>query len=419
MAEIARELGAGTIVEGGVQASGGRIRLNVQLVDGRDSTHRWADRFDRELSAETIFEIQQELAERITRAVRADLTDAERKRGTVPATEDLRAYRLYVKGRGYLDQRTEIGILKSIAFFERAVELDERYALAWSGLADAVVLLHDYGFDDDAHDLNVAECAVERAIELGPELAEAHASLGMVHSIRRRGTEALAALTRSAEIRPGYADAHNWLSWHRSVFGMPGPALESARRAVELDPVAPEPTSNLALSLLINGHLEESLAMARRTTALQPDWTTGRFIEGLALYELGRFEEAAEVLRGLRVEWVDDGPRAAFAVACAAMGNVVEARSLLEDFERLGAPFSAGLVRLALGERDAAFAHFRQIERWSYWPTLALHHFFRATLAPLRSDPLFGALKADMAAAWGLRSAPGEQLDMETLPRSR
>ncbi len=402
VAEIARELGAGTIVEGGVQAAGDRIRVNVQVVDGRDSAHRWAERFDRELSAETIFEIQQELAERITGAVRADLTDAERKRGAVPATEDLQAYRLYVKGRGYLDQRTEIGILKSIAFFERAVELDERYALAWSGLADAVVLLHDYGFDDAAHDLTVAERAVGRALELGPELAEAHASLGMVHSIRRRGTEALAALARSVEIRPGYADAHNWLSWHRSVFGMPGPALESARRAVELDPVAPEPASNLALSLLINGHLEESLAAARRTTELQPDWTTGRFTEGLALYELGRFEESAEVLRGLRVEWVDDGPRAAFAVACAAMGNVVEARALLDAFERLDDSFSAGLVRLALGERDAAFDHFRRITRWTYWPTLAIHHFFRATLAPLRADPLGDTLKARMAEAWGL-----------------
>ncbi len=402
--EIGRELGAATIVEGGVQTAGGRIRVNVQVIDARDSVQRWAERYDRELSTETIFAIQKELAERITGALRSDLIDTRPERGGMPATEDLQAYRLYVKGRGYLDQRTEIGILKSIAFFERAVELDPDYALSWAGLADAVVLLHDYGFDDGAHDLAVAEEAVDRALGLDPDLAEAHASLGLVHSIRRRGTRALATLARSVELRPGYADAHNWLSWHYVVFGMPEPALESARRAVELDPVAPEPVSNLALSLLINGRVEESLAVARRTTELQPDWTTGLFYEGLALYELGRFEEAVDVLRGLRVHWVGDGPRGALAVACAAMGNVVEARSLLEDFERLGDPFSAGLVRLALGERDAAFARFRRIERWSYWPTLAIHHFFRAALAPFRADPLCRTLKAEMAAAWGVEA---------------
>ena len=164
--------------------------------------------------------------------------------------------------------------------------------------------------------------------------------------------------------------------------------------------MAPEPASNLALSLLINGHLEESLAAARRTTELQPDWTTGRFTEGLALYELGRFEESAEVLRGLRVESVDGGPRAAFAVACAAMGNVVEARALLDAFERLDDSFSAGLVRLALGERAAASTI--RGSRAGPLAAPAIHHFFRATLAPLRADPLGDTLKATMAEAWGL-----------------
>ncbi len=406
--EIARELGVGTVVEGAVQTAGGRIRVNVQVIDARDSSHRWAERFDRELSTETIFSIQVELAERIAAGVRADLADTGRRRVASPPTEDLQAYRLYVKGRGYLDQRTRVGILKAIAFFERAVDFDPAYALAWAGLSDAVVLLHDYGFGDDAHDLTVAEDAVRRALELEPGLAEAHASLGLVHSVRRRGTEALRALTRSVELRPGYADAHNWLSWNRLVFGIAEQALADARRAVDLDPVAPEPVSNLALSLLVNGRPEEAVAVARRASELQPDWTTGLFYEALALHELGRYDEAAGILRGLEVEWVGNGPRAALAVACAAAGLTSESRTLLNDLDEEGDTFSAGLIRLALGEREAAFDRFRRIERWTYWPTLAIHHFFRRELAPLRADPLYAELTTGMAAAWGLQREPAD-----------
>jgi TolB-like protein/DNA-binding SARP family transcriptional activator len=387
--EIARELGVATVIEGAVQSAGDRLRLNVQMIDAWSGAHRWAERYDRELSTGGIFELQAELAERIALALSAELTPSERARPVrEKATGSLDAYRLYAQGRAYLDQRTDSGMRRALDYFRRAVDLDPAYALAWVGLADALSLLHDYGYEEADSVLPQAEQAVRRALSLAPDLAEAHTSLGEFHVSRRDGPSALRALRRATELRSSYAEAHNWLGWMSQVLGDRVQALASAERAAGLDPLSPEVTSNLALSLLTNERPAEALVVARRTHALQPDWTSGRFFEGLALYHLGRFEDAVQVLDGLVVEWAGPGPKLTFALAHAAGGDHGTARRLIDEFVRDDDAYSAGLVQLALGRRRQAESSLRNVIRWDYWPALSLHHFYPDVFAAIRGEPL-------------------------------
>ncbi|HSJ23241.1 MAG TPA: BTAD domain-containing putative transcriptional regulator [Longimicrobiales bacterium] len=422
--EIGRELGVGTVIEGGVQSDGRRLRLNVQVIDVATGAHRWAERYDRALNAQGIFDIQAELARRIAQALRAEIAPAG---GTAAATgvtagaahegtSNLEAYRLYAQGRAHLDQRTETGMRRSLDFFQHAVDLDAGYALAWAGLADALSLLHDYEYEPAHRVLPRALDAVNQALELAPTLAEAHTSLGEYHVARRNGPAAIAALRRAVELRPGYAEAHNWLGWMSQVLGDRAQALQSAQRAVALDPLSAEALSNLALSLMTSGNFQAGLVEARRTSRLQPDWTTGPFYEALALYHLGRPGEAVPLLRGLTVEWAGSGPALTLALALVAAdtagdtavtgataggaSTTHEVLAMLERFHRERDAFAAGVVELALGRRSEAFATLRTVRRWDYWPALAMHHFYHDVLAPLRADPLYGRLRLELDRWW-------------------
>lgn len=402
---VGKELGVGTVVEGAVQSTGGRLRLNVQIIDARTEAHIWAERYDRALTAGGLFDIQSELAAEIARALRARLSPAERQRLKRVPTASLEAYRLCAQGRAQLDQRTEEAMRRAGEFFRSAIREDPGYALAWVGQADVCTLLFDYGHESAEAALPEAEEAIRRALELEPESAEAHASLGLLHSNRREGPAAIDMLNRAVQLRPNYAEAHNWLSWVHQVMGEAAGALTSAERAVQLDPLSPEAVSNLAISLLENGRERLALDEARRVRVLQPDWATGTFIEALALYHLGRLPEAEGVLRGLVVPWAGSGPEVTLALTRAASGDTDRAVEALRGFEARAEHFSVGLLRAALGDGEGALESFRKVSDWSYWPVFSVHHFYPRALGPLREDPRFEPIREAATRSWRQKPA--------------
>lgn len=403
--EIARELGVGTLVEGAVQSAGGRLRVNVQLVDARSASHLWAERYDRVLSTDSLFDIQSELVEHIVGSLRAELAPAE-VRATAPVarpTADLEAYRLQAQGRQQLVQLTDDSLRKAVACFRGAIERDPGYALAWVGLSDALTARFDYSFDTTPDAIAEAEAAARHALDLQPDMPEAHACHGKLLGIQRRGPAAIAEMRRAVELLPGYGQAHDWLSWTWNCLGRRQEALERARRAVELEPLLLEGVSNLSVSLLANGFPEEAVLEARRVRELAPGWSSGAFYEGLALYRLGRFDAACAVLQGLVVEWVGSGPQGTLALACVGAGDTARARRLLAELEQAGEWFSVGLVHAALGDRDAAFGAFEQVRDWgAYWPTWAVHHYFPELMDRLSGDARYRGMLANIHRAWGL-----------------
>jgi len=399
---IAEELGVAWILNGEVQETANQVQVNARLVNARTDRQVWAESYQRALTAENLFQIQAEITKQIARELETQLSPAEARQVEQTPTEDLAAYRLYSQGRQQLDQRSAQGLQQALDYFERAISADSSYSLAWVGLSDALLLLSDYGYGEKDSALPRAERAVRRALVLDPESAEAHASLGLLHSERRDGPAAIRDLERAIELRPGYAEAHNWLSWVHLLLGDPIEALESARRAVELDPLSVEAVSNLSFSYLANGESEQALGESRRTLEIQPAWSTGQLYKGLALYQLGRLSEAIQVVSGLSAPWAGSGPLATLALARLAAADTVEAAVLLSRITELGDPFAAGLVLAAMGDEEAAFEAFQRVDHWADWPTLAVHHLYPDIWATLSSDARYAELVSNVARAWGL-----------------
>ncbi len=407
IAEIARTLAVEWVLEGEALVSEEAVQANVRLVDATEERQIWAKVYRRRARAREVFEMEAEIARGIADTLELTLSMEERKQVERRPTESLEAYRWVAQGRMSLEQRSHDAMDRAVSHFERAIDIDPGYGLAWVGLADTLGLLHAYGYREAADVLPRAKRCIERALELAPTLAEAHAAhgrlLGQVHDV----VGAERGLLRAVQLKPGYADAHNWLSVHFYLAGRPEAALASARRAVELNPLSPEVVCNLAIAHLINGELDEALAESRRTLELQPSYVSAALFEGITLMCMERTEEGISILDGLSIPWAPSAPVALRAVALAERGDADAARHLLHWIEREASPFDAGLVHLALGATDRAFASFEEVDfhshdlQYSYWPSLAIRYLFTRQWESVREDPRLRTLQERLDRGWG------------------
>ena len=404
--EIGRELGVGTLIEGSVQSVSGRVRLTAQLVDAVVDSHRWAEQYDRELSADTLFSLQSELTRRIVDSLHAELSSGDEAGGGKRQTGDLEAYRLRTLGRMQLDRRIEEGVRRAIDHFEQAVERDPDYALAWVGLADALALMVSYGYAEPDVLLSRAKEAAGRALELDPNSAAAHASLGLYYAMIQDGPATMRELELAVQIQPSYAEAHNWLCYYQILMGQSLRPLESARRAVELNPLSAEAVSNLSLSLLIQGENEDALSESIRIAELSPGWATADLYKGLALYQLRRYRESKEVLSGLTVEWTGLGAQASLALVLLRLGEESEARELLAEVSAAKDPFAVGLVLLALGDSERSFEQLAKVAKVRDWASLVIHHLYSDLWDTVRDDPRYDELVRHAYTSWNLDPPP-------------
>jgi TolB-like protein len=200
--EIADSLGVRWVMEGGVQVLGDQIQVNAQLIDPRSEAHRWAEDYRRDLTTEDLFAIQGEITGEIADALQAKLTAEEQERVAGAPTQNLQAYRQYVKGRSQLDTRTAEGIRQAIEYFRQALRQDSSFALAWSGLADAQELYKSYATDTLHLSVPAPSEAARRALRFGPNLAEAHASRALVYLRQQNGPAGLRHLKRAVDLKP-------------------------------------------------------------------------------------------------------------------------------------------------------------------------------------------------------------------------
>src|SRR6266536_1780007 len=179
--EIGRRLGVDALLEGSIRRSGNRVRITVQLIDARNGYHLWSERFDREI--EDIFAIQDEIARSVIDALGLSLTQREERRFLKASTKNVEAYEFYLRARKLFQRWTRQNIELARQMFERAIELDPHFAAAWAGLATAHVYLFNWG--GRGPDLQNAHNASTRALELDPELAEAHVAAGQSFSMEQ------------------------------------------------------------------------------------------------------------------------------------------------------------------------------------------------------------------------------------------
>ena len=293
--EIAAELGVATVLEGGVQRSGDRVRINVQLIDATDE-HLWAETYDRELTAANIFDIQSDISKMIANQLRATLTADEKQRLNTVPTQSIAALDSYFVGKQLLELRTLESLTAAVEHFESVVEIDPDFALAWSGLADAYMLLPEYSASIDREMVvERSTFAVARALELDPDLPYVSSSAAwskLIHDYDWRGAEE--AFRGALEVEADNTSVLHWLSHTLSWQGRQDEALEVARLAVAIEPFSRLMNMNFAYILIDAGQYDEALDIAKELRLREPGYAALR--RNLYLHELrsGRIGDGAE-----------------------------------------------------------------------------------------------------------------------------
>lgn len=272
MRQIGDELDVATIMEGSVQRAGDRVRINVQLIDADTDEHLWADIYDRALTASNIFDIQTEMAKAIAGELRANLTSHEEGRLAQKPTDNLEAYEAYLIGRQRMAERSVKGIADAKAQFIRAINLDPEFALAYIGVSDAIQLQVDYGGLSPAVVALEAKPYVDKALELDPDLGEAHISLASVYEYAGEYDAAEKAYLSGLELAPNYAQGHMWYGlFQHFIRGQPRKALARFQRAAVHDPLYVINLGNVSTGLRAVGKYAESRAILEKMFDIAPD----------------------------------------------------------------------------------------------------------------------------------------------------
>ncbi len=266
---IADQLGVKSILEGGVQRAGNRVRINVQLIDAATDAHLWAETYDRELTAENIFAIQTELSAAIAAALEAALTPAEKARAAVVPTRSLKAWEAYQLGRQRMAGRTIGGLAEAGRFFQQAIDLDPRFALAYAGLADSLAISTSQGAPLVAT-LQQAQAAAETALEIDAGLSEAWNSSGLIAEIREQYERAEPMYRRAIELDPNNAMAFKFYGGMLVSTLRIDEGVRSLQRAASLDPLSAIVQVNLADALQAQGSFAEAAAHYRRAIEIDP-----------------------------------------------------------------------------------------------------------------------------------------------------
>ncbi|MEJ2133580.1 MAG: tetratricopeptide repeat protein [Gammaproteobacteria bacterium] len=298
-----------TVLEGSVRRAGGRIRVNAQLTAVDTGFQLWVGSFDREL--DDVFAIQNEIALAIARALELKLAQPGRFADAQPNVE---AYDLYLLGRHHWHRRNPESLERAQQLFTAAIELDPNFALAYSGLADTYVFLASYGGLDREEAIAKAEAPVAKALELGPDLAESYASLGMLLSDKRDISGAQKAYERALELNPHYSMAEMWLGntlqaqgrlregqnlfWSLMSLGRYTEAEEllTKARSRELEPAATF-TIMAGSVAFAQGKLARAQALAAQAIAKAPDGCDGYLLLSKAQRALGLIDAADASLR--------------------------------------------------------------------------------------------------------------------------
>jgi len=299
--QIALELGVASIMEGSVQRSGHRVRINVQLIDALTGKNLWAEIFDQELTTSNLFDIQAEIAKAITTALKATLSESEMANvGNVP-TQSVAAYDLYLQGKQFEFEETREGFRNALERYRKALNEDPEFALAWIGLARAYITNYwSYGGNPD--DRERAREAIDRAKSIDAKLSELYMAEGFYWYWGHLDYDrALYNLSRAIELTPGNYEAYMWRGWASRRSGLWKQSLESMQRALELNPRVYINWVEYGLTYLYLHRYEEARQAFEKAAAINADhpWVK-EGLSRLALQQSGDAQKAVMLTTGVQ-----------------------------------------------------------------------------------------------------------------------
>ncbi len=297
--QVAQELGVRYVVEGSVRKAGQRVRITAQLIDATTGHHRWAERYDRDLS--DIFALQDEMTREIVTAVDVELTEGEQIRVWRESAGDMAAYEHFAKGRDHFSRFTQKAIAQAQQEFEKALSLNPRFAAAHAYVGWNYAVAGVWWSEDRDEAFGAARAAVDRALSLDDTLADAHVVRAFVDLYSGEHARAERVADKAATLNPNSADIHNVLAMVRNFSGKPDRALVAARHARRLSPRTPYILLELGRAFCLLERYDEAMEPLIRLNSDRPYWLTARTLLIVVFIGAGRVEmakqHAAEVLR--------------------------------------------------------------------------------------------------------------------------
>jgi serine/threonine-protein kinase len=394
--EIGKKLNVENVLEGSVRKAGQKLRITAQLINVADGYHLWSERFDREMI--DIFAIQDEIAQAVSAKMKTGI-QGDRIEGLAKRyTENVEAYNLYLKGIYWRRMLSVDRVSKSFDFFNRAIEKDPGYALAFAGLAYAYLVLSFYSPTPPKDLYPKARQAALRALELDDRLAEAHEALGVVKAYWEWDWEgAEREFRRTLELIPGYVWGHFHLANIRWYSGRFDEAIDIFRKIHFLDPLNTAFTRNLGECYLHAGRLREAEETLRDTIEIDPSLPTTWINLGYVLLKQSRYEDALTAMRKdpLKGSVLELN----IGIIYARMGKREEALRILNDWQErsekeFASPYYMALLCFALGKNDLGFQWLEKgYEEHDGWLMNMKVDFL---LDDVRDDPRFAALLQKM-----------------------
>lgn len=357
---VGRELGVRAVFAGRLHQFGDRLVIKAELVSITDGSQIWGGQYQRPLA--DVFALEQEIAQELCHNLQLRLNEAEQAQVAQRYTENPTAYRAFLQGRYYWQQRSAAGVRKAIAAFQQAITLDPAYAPAHVGLGDCFMILGAYGALPPRMVMPQAKQLMLRALQLDNTLAEAHASLGALHSWFDWDWPAAEREFKLAlELNPTYALALHWYaSIYLTAHGRLQEALEYQERAVKLEPLSLVINTNLGWIAYQSREYERAAEHCQRALELQPNHVQALYYLGLARIQQERFDEAISLLEK---SWELSGEgavlRGGLGYAYALAGQQAEAETVLAELTALlptqqGSHYFLAMVQAGLGKTAAA-----------------------------------------------------------------
>ena len=392
--EIGRELDVEAVLVGSINKIENTLIVSTELINVADGSQIWREQYNQNVS--DIFTVQEHIVKRITETLRLKLTGEEREALIKQYTDNFEAYQFYLKGRYFVNKRTEEGIRKAIGYLEQAINLDPDYALAYAALASCYNLLASYGVYPPNEIRPQIKAAAEKALELDYSLAEAHLSLGHVKSFYEwdwaRGQ---AEFKLALKLNPASAPAHHWYGlWLRSRQKF-NESFAELKLAQELDPVSLLISTAIAQNFYYMRQFDLAISQCQHILELDPDFYLARACLGVAYLEKGLFEEAITELQRSLIIIDSKEATALLGYAFAVAGRRDEARKILEELKEAALnvyvdPAFIAIVFIGLNETDQAFEYLEKAyHNRSGW--LAVLNIFPAA-DRLQLDPRFTSL---------------------------
>jgi TolB-like protein/Tfp pilus assembly protein PilF len=393
--KIGKELNVETILEGSVRKAGNTLRITAQLIQVSDGAHIWSERYDRVMK--DIFNIQDEISLAITDKLKIELFDDERMKLLKSKTHNLEAYKLYLQGRFYWNKRTREGLTRSIEYFKKSIETDPDYALAYIGLADAYIVLGDWGHMLPKDAFRNAKDIVLKALKIDETLGEAYATLGYISGFYEwNWKEAENYFQRAFELNQNYPTAHQWYALSCAILGLVNRAHNHISQAKELDPLSMVLNVANGIIYYFSHDFNKAIKQFQKALAINRNLGSVYFWLGIIYIQNRMHDEAVREFKNMisidrqdsstqkYVSQVEDTYKKS-GIEGVINWLIDEGDSL--DKEIYNRPFRQAVYNTILGDKEKAMEWLEQAVEMQSPRITAMS--FDPVLDPLRNDPRF------------------------------